>query len=563
MTPTPGKTGLKLKLNTKPLAAPDGVPPTPGAATPGGTKLKLNFSASKSAASTPAVEKAAPLDPPAPKPKRKYERKKKPEADAAPNTTPKSASKKRARADNDDQAPPAAKRAATGGGPGRKPSIKLNITAGHAPAISGTQKIKLKNLPKPNSSSGPGPARIIVKHKGEKPKRPPGVGYDSEAEDIEEDPVIHNQFILRMLPGDDCDYLRNAIANRKIGKPLSQGGADVKMMFFDKEGKQSMITIRGNHYAAALVDLPTVIEAQKSWEKRTWYKSGDICQMLLVLGRVQSMEEAKKAQLPPEIREGRDWPSGITPPMYNARARRFRKRVSYRTIEAVEEEFERLVRADEDAEGEPDYQVMDIDEMDGDGTQAGSEVEQDLEDPDADGEAVELNEEDLLAAFEQSYEEELQQREAEADALSDGEEPSLSITQTTENGIDAATLNRHLAAQNLVLEVQPETDTGSAIASPAPEAETPAAAQTSEDEDDDDDDEEEEEQDDEQRARQQEELQIREEIEELRATIKEKEVMRDAQPNIILKKRVQGLVNGLKDDLRVKLRAVGEEMDDD
>jgi TATA-binding protein-associated factor Taf7 len=33
------------------------------------------------------------------------------------------------------------------------------------------------------------------------------------------------------------------------------------------------------------VDLPCIVEGMKSWDRRGWYKSADICQMLLVLGR--------------------------------------------------------------------------------------------------------------------------------------------------------------------------------------------------------------------------------------------------------------------------------------
>jgi transcription initiation factor TFIID subunit 7 len=33
----------------------------------------------------------------------------------------------------------------------------------------------------------------------------------------------------------------------------------------------------------------------KSWDRRGWYKSADICQMLLVLGRVNSDQEAMES----------------------------------------------------------------------------------------------------------------------------------------------------------------------------------------------------------------------------------------------------------------------------
>lgn len=44
------------------------------------------------------------------------------------------------------------------------------------------------------------------------------------------------------------------------------------------------------------------------------------------------------------------WPHGITPPLRHARKRRFRKRLSRRTIEVVEEQVEELLSKDEEAQ---------------------------------------------------------------------------------------------------------------------------------------------------------------------------------------------------------------------
>ena len=45
------------------------------------------------------------------------------------------------------------------------------------------------------------------------------------------------------------------------------------------------------------------------------------------------------------------WPHGITPPLRHVRKRRFRKRISRRTIEVVEEQVEELLSKDNDADG--------------------------------------------------------------------------------------------------------------------------------------------------------------------------------------------------------------------
>ena len=203
-----------------------------------------------------------------------------------------------------------------------------------------------------------------MKAKGKPPKRPLGVGYDSESSEREEDPAIEEEFILRMAPGEDCEYLRKAVEERRWG-PRSEGGADVRMKFLTRDGRRAIVTIRGRHYAASMVDLPCIIEGMKSWDRRGWYKSADICQMLLVLGRVDKEEQAMTMALPERDVDKATWAyaHGLTPPMRWVRRRRFRKRVSHRTIEAVEEEVERLIQADDDCEGESKYEVLDLDRL--------------------------------------------------------------------------------------------------------------------------------------------------------------------------------------------------------
>lgn len=44
------------------------------------------------------------------------------------------------------------------------------------------------------------------------------------------------------------------------------------------------------------------------------------------------------------------WPHGLTPPLRHVRKRRFRKRLSRRAIEVVEEQVEELLKKDEEAE---------------------------------------------------------------------------------------------------------------------------------------------------------------------------------------------------------------------
>ncbi|TVY71285.1 Transcription initiation factor TFIID subunit [Lachnellula suecica] len=209
------------------------------------------------------------------------------------------------------------------------------------------KKVKLSFGPKTPAT----PIHIKPKIKGKPPKHPPGDGYDSEASDREIDPTIEEEFVLRMPPGDDCEYLREAIAGKKIGMPVSQGGADITMKFYHQDGRRASINIRGHLYAATLVDLPCIIEGMKSWDKRGWWKAADICQMLWVFAPITKEEEAKTIALPKIVDPNTfQYPHGLTPPMHYARKRRFRKRISRTAIEAVEAEVERLLEEDRLAE---------------------------------------------------------------------------------------------------------------------------------------------------------------------------------------------------------------------
>ncbi|KAI9783887.1 MAG: hypothetical protein M1816_001139 [Peltula sp. TS41687] len=316
-TPT-GRPPIKLKLSTQALSREHTVEPSPK------IRLKLNTS---SRPSTPS--ELAP--PPVPKPKKA--RKPKVSKTTENDVPSPKISKKRAKAPDDED----------------------DVVEENPPQI---KRLKL-------TSKGPVTPIIRAKLKGKPPVRPLGVGYDSEASDREEDPAIEEEFILRMTPGDDCNYLRKAIEEKKLGLPKRDGGADVTMKFFNRDGRRGVITIQGRHYAGTMVDLPCVIEGMKSWDRRGWWKSADICQMLIVTGPVATEEQALQAPLPQYMDEKTyQYSNGLTPPMWDVRRRRFRKRVSNKTIEAVEDEVERLL--DEDANcvpGTSRFELVDLDRM--------------------------------------------------------------------------------------------------------------------------------------------------------------------------------------------------------
>ncbi|KAF8201553.1 TAFII55 protein conserved region-domain-containing protein [Pholiota molesta] len=159
--------------------------------------------------------------------------------------------------------------------------------------------------------------------------------YDRELDSDDEDLAFEEQFILRMPPGEDCEKLRKAVASREVGN-------DVWFKF--KDSRRAIFHIGNNTYSAKLVDLPCVIESQKTVDNKQMFKVADICQMLVVDKKVQSEDQVMKEKgfnIDEFI-----WPHGITPPLHHVRKRRFRKRVNRRTIESVEQEVERLLDED-------------------------------------------------------------------------------------------------------------------------------------------------------------------------------------------------------------------------
>ncbi|KAG0699645.1 TAFII55 protein conserved region-domain-containing protein [Suillus ampliporus] len=160
--------------------------------------------------------------------------------------------------------------------------------------------------------------------------------YDRELDSDDEDLAFEEQFVIRMPPGDDCEKLRKMVSSREVGN-------DVWFKF--KDSRRGVFHIGSTLYSFKLVDLPCIIEAQKTLDNKQMFKVADICQMLVVENRIPN-EEAFTTTRNVNVDEF-IWPHGITPPLHQVRKRRFRKRVNKRTIESVEEAVERLLATDE------------------------------------------------------------------------------------------------------------------------------------------------------------------------------------------------------------------------
>ncbi|KAH8718421.1 Transcription initiation factor TFIID subunit 7 [Beauveria bassiana] len=345
----PPKPRLKINVNRSTSFITD-TPPSAAAATPGegGGSRKVKLKLSGSTPATPGIDHATPV-------KTKAGRQSKP-------TQKLVESKKRQRDEDDDDDAPLAASA--------PPATKIKIRQAKAAAAAG----------------GGAHTQLVLKARGRPPVHPPGDGYDSEASDRELDPAIEEQFILRMVPGEHSDYVRAMMEAGKVGVSRQQGGAQISLKFFDEESRRAVVTVKGQMFAAVMVDLPTITESMKTWDKKSFLKSADVCQMLLVFQMVKTEEEAKKATLPSVVDAGSfKWPHGLTPPMHDCVNRRFAKTISRKEIEDKEQEVERLLGEDAMADRTAWEWVDEGNNADG-GAGGADEEEEDAEGEDAEGE---------------------------------------------------------------------------------------------------------------------------------------------------------------------------------
>ncbi|KAG0002071.1 hypothetical protein BGZ80_002929 [Entomortierella chlamydospora] len=232
-------------------------------------------------------------------------------------------------------------------------------------------------------------------------------GKDSDDDNEDEPEVsIEEQFILRLPPGEMCDRFREKVISREIDETT-------KLKFID--ARRGTFTFEELEFATKLVDLPTIIEAQKTLNGKQMYKIADISQMLIVdptpiekvpgvktepsvptISTSGSNEMPAPSALPPLKPSDYIWPDGLTNPLKNVRKRRFRKRVSKVAVEGVENEVERLLKEDSAAE-EVQYEIreqidgMDRFDSDDGATPAPEGVNSDM---DMDGEMMEMDEDE-------------------------------------------------------------------------------------------------------------------------------------------------------------------------
>ncbi|KAK4545722.1 hypothetical protein LTR36_002676 [Oleoguttula mirabilis] len=552
-----------LHMAASARAAPSPTPSTAGGGG-GGTKLKLNFSQPP----TPATEQPASTLGALPGANKKKPAQRKPANGAASKG---SAGQKRPAKEDISPLP---KRLAGDSQPVRKPLLKLkNPTPSYTGVetttpltAGGLNKIKFGGARKPSEVKRP---TLIARRKV--PDRPKGVGYDSEDSEREEDPAIQQGLILRMQPGGDADALRAAIANGKIGVK-EQDGVNASLKFLTTDLRRAVVKVGPRMYAAALVDLPCIVESMKSWDKKGWWKVADVSQMLLVLGPVKSEDEVKNYSLPGEVdKSTMQYAHGLTPPMHHVRKRRFRKRAGYQESTNVEDEVERLLRDDKEWERNRDAVIQVQEYTQGEWERLQNEPEPGQEEEyndelDADGEPMDSTEWDPqqqqdLEGDDDNLEAELQDAMAE-DMF--GEPGPAAADLMTDSPIPMAEQAASMSAVEYTMADDSAAETPAAT--PRGDGQDPTLTQDEQSSDEDESDYDDDEDspavvDEDAAARAAERTQQLEEVDDLQREIESAEEKITKITNQLLKRRETEKLGKLKEDWKMKRLAFGLDED--
>ncbi|KAA1067292.1 hypothetical protein PGT21_009212 [Puccinia graminis f. sp. tritici] len=177
-------------------------------------------------------------------------------------------------------------------------------------------------------------------------------GYDRELDSDQDEPIgFEEQFILKLPESltNESNKLRELVESRKEINSEQQN-----IYFKFKDSRRGIFNIGDKMFGMKLVDLPCVIESQKTFDNKHMFKIADICQMILVED-TPITNESTVTQGNFNIQDF-IYPHGLTPPLHHVRKRRFRKRLNKRTIETVERAVERLLEED----GRADQVIIDI-----------------------------------------------------------------------------------------------------------------------------------------------------------------------------------------------------------
>ncbi|XP_047053920.1 transcription initiation factor TFIID subunit 7-like [Lolium rigidum] len=122
---------------------------------------------------------------------------------------------------------------------------------------------------------------------------------------------MEEQFILRVPPSvaEQIERLMNESAAGSSSNP-EDAALDLS---FSEDGRSGTFMIGNQSFPASLLDLPAVVESYKTYDDSFLVKTADIGQMVMV-----------RQEDDPAL-EGVEYKHGLTPPMRDARRRRYRR----------------------------------------------------------------------------------------------------------------------------------------------------------------------------------------------------------------------------------------------
>ncbi|CAM9245015.1 unnamed protein product, partial [Lampetra fluviatilis] len=138
---------------------------------------------------------------------------------------------------------------------------------------------------------------------------------------------LENHFILR-LPSEQAEAVRRIIHSGNMNP------RERFTIHLHPDGRHGVVRVDSCPLSARLVELPCIVESLKTIDKKNFYKTANVCQMLVCTGEEEEEEAAARDEVDAEEpgaarrreKERRSlWSHGITPPLKNVRKRRFRK----------------------------------------------------------------------------------------------------------------------------------------------------------------------------------------------------------------------------------------------
>ncbi|PIN00842.1 hypothetical protein CDL12_26647 [Handroanthus impetiginosus] len=128
---------------------------------------------------------------------------------------------------------------------------------------------------------------------------------------------MEEQFILRVPP---------AVAERierLLTDPASSSEDKSLDLSLSEDGRTGTFVIGNDCFSASLLDLPTVVESYKTYDDNVLIKTADIGQIITVTEKGDSVPDTV------------EYRHGLTPPMRDARRRRFRREPDLNVLMAL------------------------------------------------------------------------------------------------------------------------------------------------------------------------------------------------------------------------------------